>query len=289
MNNRIVFTLKDNQGNLREQSEKAFIKKDNLRLQEKNDTSMKVYIGEPDVQIDDVYINLFNKSASNIIIACESDNLGVRIMISSIISLIRQLPDSKFYSFNFLSNNTELTNYIDELNSIANATIREVKAIETINILQSIKDEIENRKSNPTSEKIFVSIISFQTAYSFRKQEYENSVAGKLLEYILKEGSLVGVFCLLMVDSIQSFSKNLSNNLLDEFSLRIVGQIDSQSSASILYSPYSFLGSRDGNELGENRALFCDCKKNKLIKFIPYELPNLSWVGQFLRTNSPLS
>jgi hypothetical protein len=289
MENRIIFTLKDNQGNLRGQSEKAFIEKDKLKLKEKENSTMQVYIGEPDVQIDDIHINLSNNSASNILIACESDNLGVRIISSSIISLISQSPDSKFYSFNFLSNNIELTNYINEFNSIANDTIRDVKLKESISILQLIKVEIENRILNPKSEKLFLSIIGFQSAYNFRKQEYESSVEGKLLEFILKEGSLVGVYCLLMVDSIQSFSKNLSSNYLDEFSWRIVGQIDSQSSASILDSQSSFLGSRDANELGENRALFFDCKKNKLIKFIPYELPNLGWVRQLIINNSKLS
>ena len=291
METKIIFTHKDNQGNLRGQSEKAFIEKDKLRLKEKKETSMPVYIGEPDVQIDDVHINLSKNSASNILIACESDNLGFRIMSSSIISIMSQLSDSKFYSFNFLSSNTELTNYVNEFNSIANDNIIEVNVREVQALLQSIKEEIENRILNgkTNNQNIFVSIISFQTAYSFRKQDYfENSGEGKLLEYILKEGSFVGVFCLLMVDSIQSFTKNLSNSLLDEFSFRIVGQIDSQSSASILFGP-NYLGSRDANELGENRALFFDCKKNKLIKFIPYELPNLSWVGQLFRNNTPLS
>ncbi len=294
METRIIFTQKDNLGNLRDKTDKAYIEKEHhpleLHLSRQNNAEIQVYIGEPDIQMTDVNIILTNNSASNILIACESNNLGIRIMTSSIISISKKLPESKFYSFNFLSSTNELAGYVSDFNSIAKDKIIEVNIKEAKAILHSVKEEIENRiLHGEYNSNIIVSIISFQSAYIFRKQGYQNSDEGELLEYILKEGSLVGVYCLLMVDSFQSFSKNLSSSLLDEFTFRIVGQIDSQSSASILYSTNSYLGSRDANELGENRAILFDCKKNKLTNFIPYELPNLSWVEQLFRNNSPLS
>lgn len=62
METKIIFTYKNNQGNLRGLAEKAFIEKNKFRLKEKKEASMSVYIGEPDVQINDVHVNISNKS-----------------------------------------------------------------------------------------------------------------------------------------------------------------------------------------------------------------------------------
>ena len=95
------------------------------------------------------------------------------------------------------------------------------------------------------------------------------------LAFLIREGPEVGVSLIVQVDNIDGFSRCLDDALLKEFSHRVAAQMSGDSSVKLL-------GSSQASRLGDNRALLLDDVENRISKFKPYELPNLSWASNKL-------
>jgi DNA segregation ATPase FtsK/SpoIIIE, S-DNA-T family len=271
-------------------SEKAIIEKDNHPLKNvsavSSPKSLRLWLGEPVAIADDVSAILRKQGGSNLLVAGYDENIGLRVMCSSIISIAaqQQSKSCKFYSFNFYNVDSEFVNVPDELFKNIDQDCVGVNNRLVKETLQAIKQEIEKRLSgsSPNNSNIYLSFFSLQRGRAFRKDGYSMSDEGNLLSYILKEGADVGVFSLVQVDTMDNFSKNLDDNLLKEFSQRIASQMNPDNSVKVI-------GNQKAAKLGSNRAWYYDDNENTMIKFKPYELPTFSWVAQLQKTQSTLS
>ena len=271
-------------------SEKAQMEKDNHPLKKVTATaapkSLRLWVGEPVAIAEDVTAVIRKQGGSNLLVAGYDENIGVRVMCSSIISIAaqQQANTAKFYSFNFYNVDSEFVNIPDELFNNIQQESKSVNNREVKEVLQSIKEEIESRLSANAKESknIFLTFFSLQRGRAFRKDGYSMSDEGNLLAYILKEGADVGVYCLVQVDTMDNFSKNLDDNLLKEFSQRVASQMNPDNSVKLI-------GNQKASKLGTNRAWYYDDNENIMIKFKPYELPDYSWVAQLQRRSSTLS
>lgn len=271
-------------------SEKAIMEKDNHPLKKVSAVtapkSLRLWVGEPVAIADDVTAVMRKQGGSNLLVAGYDENIGLRVMCSSIISIAaQQQPKScKFYSFNFYNVDSEFVNVPDELFNNIDQDCVSVNSRQVKETLQAIKQEIENRLSgsSQSNSNIYLSFFSLQRGRAFRKDGYSMSDEGNLLSYILKEGADVGIFSLVQVDTMDNFSKNLDDNLLKEFSQRIASQMNPDNSVKVI-------GNQKAAKLGGNRAWYYDDNENTMIKFKPYELPTFSWVAQLQKTQSTLS
>jgi hypothetical protein len=159
-------------------------------------------------------------------------------MCSSIISIAaqQQLNTCAFYSFNFYNVDSEFLKVPDDLFSSIQQDCVSVNNRHILETLKSIKEEIEKRISgiSTNNPNIYLTFFSFQRAGVFKKDGYSMNEEGELLAYILKEGSLVGIFCLLQIDSMNSFTKKLEISLLNEFTLRVASQMNADSSEKVI-------------------------------------------------------
>lgn len=271
-------------------SEKAIMEKDNHPLKKLSAVSipksLRLWVGEPVAIAEDVMAVMRRQGGSNLLVAGYEENIGLRVMCSSIISIAaQQQPKScKFYSFNFYNVDSELVNIPVELFKNIDQDCVNVNGRYAKETLLEIKQEIESRisGSSTNNSNIYLTFFSLQRGRTFRKDGYSMSDEGNLLAYILKEGADVGVFSLVQVDTMDNFSKNLDDNLLKEFSQRIASQMNPDNSVKLI-------GSQKAAKLGSNRAWYYDDNENTLIKFKPYELPTLSWVAQLQKVQSNLS
>lgn len=271
-------------------TEKAHMEKDNHPLQKVSSVScpksLRLWVGEPVAIADDVTAVMRKQGGSNLLVAGHDENIGLRVMCSSIISIAvqQQKQSCTFYSFNFYNVDSENGNIPDELFKNINHDSVIVRSKHEKEILEKIKEEIENRHSgnSQNNSNSFLTIFSFQRGRVFRKDGYPMSEIGNLLSYILREGPDVGFFTLLQVDTIDSFAKNLDEDLLKEFSQRIAAQMNAENSVKII-------GNQKASNLKSNRAWYYDDNENTMIKFKPYELPILSWVDQLQKVQSNLS
>jgi len=271
-------------------SEKAQMEKDNHPLKKVTATaapkSLRLWVGEPVAIAEDVTATIRKQGGSNLLVAGYDENIGVRVMCSSIISIAaqQQANTAKFYSFNFYNVDSEFVNIPDELFNNIQQDYKSISNREVKEVLQNIKEEIENRLSGEAkdSKNIFLTFFSLQRGRAFRKDGYSMSDEGNLLAYILKEGADVGVYCLVQVDTMDNFSKNLDDNLLKEFSQRVASQMNPDNSVKVI-------GNQKASKLGTNRAWYYDDNENTMIKFKPYELPAYTWVAQLQSKSSTLS
>lgn len=270
-------------------SEKAIMEKDNHPLQRVVPVtipkSLRLWVGEPVAIANDVSAVIRRQGGANLLVAGYDENTGLRIMCSSIISIAaqQQSKSCKFYSFNFYNTDYDSFNVPGELFNNIDQDCINVSPKQVKETLQIIKQEIETRhlENSGGNSNIYLTFFSLQRGRAFRKEGYSMSDEGQLLAYILKEGADVGVFSLMQLDTMDSFTKNLDDNLLKEFSHRVALQMNPDNSIKII-------GSQKATKLGLNRALYYDDNENILIKFKPYELPTFSWVAQLQKAQSTL-
>ncbi len=248
--------------------------------------SLRLWVGEPVAIAEDVTAILRKQGGSNLIVAGYDENIGVKVMCSSIISIAaQQKPNTcKFYSFNFYNVDSELVDIPTDLYKCIQQDCKNIINRDVKETLESIKSEIEKRLSGNSTDNsnIFLTFFSLQRGRVFRKEGYSMSDEGNLLAYILKEGADVGVYSLVQVDTMDNFSKNLDDNLIKEFSQRVASQMNPDNSVKLI-------GNQKASNLGNNRAWYYDDNENTMIKFKPYELPVYTWVAQLQKEQSTLS
>jgi len=74
-------------------------------------------------------------------------------------------------------------------------------------------------------------------------------------------------------DTLNNVNRSLSRKALSEFEMRIVFQMSTNDSASLIDSP------KAGN-LGLHRALFYNEQEGYLATFRPYALPDNEWIDE---------
>ncbi len=245
---------------------------------------MDLWVGEPIAIEDDVKATIRKQAGSNLLVAGYDEEVGAKIMCSSIVSIAaQQAPDScTFYNFNFFNVDSDVAEIPEQLFDSVNqqkVTINKRNAKEN---LDGITQEIETRNAadNPNDfQNIYLCFHALQRGRMFRKEGMSMSEEGELLEYILKEGPDVGIYSLIQVDNMDNFAKNLDDRLLNEFSQRVISQTNAESS-------YKLIGSQKAAHLGSNRAFYFDDNENVLKKLKPYETPHFSWVAGFHQEES---
>ncbi|MBL7914382.1 MAG: hypothetical protein JNL49_04985 [Bacteroidia bacterium] len=269
-------------------TERALIEKSSLQnfttIPYLNSKSFHLWLGQPIAIDDDVRAILKRQGGGNMLVVGNDEDVAVRIIFSSITSLLKQpIPkDSVFYFFNFFDSDTE---HFTKLNVLFNSfqTKFRVEIIEEKNIkttLESVKQELDSRQASATSNfsNIFITVASIQRCRVFRKDNYNMTDEAKLFASIIKDGTNKGIHTIIQVDSMDSFGgKIFEDKLLPDFSQRVATQMNSDNSRKLL-------GNEKAMKLGNNRAYYFWDSENKLIKFKPYELPDINFFKTILNS-----
>lgn len=156
--------------------------------------------------------------------------------------------------------------------------LREAKTAEDVKKwLQFVKDEvIDVRKNDPSKpmKHFFVNVFEFQRGRMFdgtgSRGDLQSECA-RLLEYVMKNGPMVGVFTVLQVDNLSNLSR-IGYSAQNLFSHRIALQMSEQDS-------YKVVGNAAANKLlvlnrpaTNYRALYYNNVNNSMTKFKPYLL-----------------
>ncbi len=267
-------------------SEKALLEKSSLIKFAPNQNpqlqSLQLWLGQPIAIEDDVKATLKKQGGGNLLIVGNDEEIATRIIFSSITSLLKQpiSKDTLFYFFNFFNTDTEqhleLNNLFKMLCNKFKVEIVEDKNIKST--LESIKQELDSRQATAGSNfpSIFISIASLQRGRIFRKVGFDFTEETKILMSIIKDGSNKGIHSIIQIDSMDSFGEKIfEHRLLSDFSQRVATQMNSDNSRKLL-------GNEKAMKLGNNRAYYFWDNENKLIKFKPFELPEISFFKTIL-------
>jgi hypothetical protein len=160
-------------------------------------------------------------------------------------------------------------------NTPAFETVFASKQNEISEALQEIKAEIDARKADETREQshIYLSFYAFQLAQMFKKGGRRGDVVsetGLILNYILNNGPLAGVYTVLQVDNVQNLSQ--IGEVVTYFAHRVALQMDDKDSQKIVGSEIANKLYIMGRESSKYRGYYFNNRNRILVKFKPYKL-----------------
>lgn len=240
--------------------------------------AIRLWLGEPVSIGDDVYATLRHQAGSNLLIVSAAEDFGARMLASSLISINRhyEIGRVNFIYLNFSSSDSDSYDSVDSILRGVRAEYKTPAVRDVSKVLEDLKLELERRIQVGTSDSpdIYVACLSFGRGRIFRKDGYSLSNESTMLNALVKDGPEFGVFVLLHVDSMEGLTRCFDDKIIREFSIRVAGQMNVDGSMKMLGNPKA-------SKLGANRGYYFDDNDNVLLKFKPYELPNLSWVTRF--------
>lgn len=243
-----------------------------------------VYLGESiAIAPCHVYMPLTKDSNNNILIIGGKSQIAKGISYHTMISAVAGHTEKScnVLEMNFMMEDDPMQKlfYSDMHAAIADfCNLQPVNTAEDVKeLLQYIKDEVIDARKNDSSLELshfFISITEFQRARMFDgtggRGDMQSECA-RLLEYILKNGPMVGVFTILQVDNIANLNR-LCYNAQSLFNHRVALQMPEQESDKIV-------GSAAANRLlvlnrpaTDYRALYYNHVNNSIIKFKPYNV-----------------
>ncbi len=237
-----------------------------------------IYFGQPiAISEYDVCANLRKSSNDNILIIGGEQDVAQKLAINTAMSAMSYYTDksAKWYFFNFMRPTDPL--YLLPESYFATDifdTVFASKADEVANALQEIKTEIDARKADENREQqhIYLSFYTFQLAQMFKKggrRGDDVSESGILLNYILNNGPLVGVFTILQVDNVSNLQQ--IGDTVSYFTHRVALQMDERDSGKIVGSDIAnrlYVMNRPSSKY---RCYYYNNRNRILVKFKPYK------------------
>ena len=243
-----------------------------------------VYMGESiAIAPCHVYVPLTKDSNNNILVIGGLPNVAKGIAYHAMISEIAGHTEKacNVILMNFMMEEDPIQEVFQSemFSSIANyCNIQAINSPEDVkDYLQFVKDEVIDARKNDSSVPMthfFINIFEFQRGRMFDgtgSRGDMQSECARLLEYIMKNGPMVGVFTMLQVDNLANLNR-IGYGVQNMFCHRIALQMSEQDSDKIV-------GNSAANKLlvlnrpaTNYRALYYNNVNNSITKFKPYRL-----------------
>lgn len=243
-----------------------------------------VYMGESiAIAPCHVYVPLTKDSNNNILIIGGVPNIAKGIAYYTLASevAVHTEKSCNVILMNFMMEDDPMQSIFQSemFAAVSNhCNLHEAKTAEDVKeCLQFVKDEVIDARKNDPSKPMthfFINIFEFQRGRMFdEKGNYGDlqSECSRLLEYVMKNGPMVGVFTVLQVDNLSNLNR-IGYNTQNMFSHRIALQMSEQDSDKIV-------GNSAANKLlvlnrpaTNYRALYYNNVNNLTTKFKPYRL-----------------
>ena len=241
-----------------------------------------VYMGESiAIAPCHVYVPLTKDSNNNILIIGGAPNVAKSIAFHTLISEVAGHTEKScnVILMNFMMGDDPMQGVFrsDLFAAVSDfSNIREAKTFEDVrDYLQFIKEQVIDVRKNDSSMPLthfFINIFEFQRGRMFDGTGGRGdmqSECGRLLEYIMKNGPMVGVFTVLQVDNLANLSR-LGYGAQNMFCHRIALQMSEHDSDKIV-------GNSAANKLlvlnrpaTNFRGLYYNHINNSMTKFKPY-------------------
>ncbi|MBQ7210728.1 MAG: FHA domain-containing protein [Paludibacteraceae bacterium] len=246
-----------------------------------NPSKVKIYIGENiAIQQTDVALSLTKGTNQNILIIGGSEFLDIPQNLTICMSFTQALAyntESYFVSFyDFLPKDSVSKLAFEQIYPVVDysAKVSEICRTES-EVLESLnnwKEFIEERRtSGEDFPNIFLYFLAFEKGNMFnRTSSIKFSECSKLLQYILENGPLVGVFTILQVDNYDSFTRQIEN--MNPFNHRILFQMSATHSNRVISDESASRLSPESNDALKHRAIYYNKNNNTITKFKPYML-----------------
>lgn len=236
----------------------------------------KVYLGEM-LAISDshAYLELDSTTGSNILVIGGRQEVSRGVAANCLKSLVAAHLDkaATFEVFNFIPLRDETYLMPRKIMTEAKQNDDFVEHDRILEVMNSVKVEIENRRTNSLKERshIYLIFFDFQNAgFESNDQWGALSEGASLLSDILQNGPRLGIFTILQVDTLQNLSSQLPRGS-QHFNHRIVLQMSEDDSRAIMNSNRASKLFRVDKPYTAYRAYYYNQYNEHTLKFKPYQ------------------
>jgi hypothetical protein len=228
------------------------------------------------------------QSGSNVLIVGQNDEAALAMMIMGALSIAAQHPPAghqscRFYLLDGSPVDSALAGQLGRLSDILPHSVTNVTWRDLAPTFGNLAAEVKRRQESASEDQgpIYIFIYDIQRFRDLRKSdddfgysrydEDKPAPPSKLFTDVLRDGPPVGIHTIVWCDSVNNLNRTLDRQGMKEFENRILFQMSANDSSSLIDTPVA-------SKLGENRAMYFSEEENRIEKFRPYGIPEVTWL-----------
>jgi S-DNA-T family DNA segregation ATPase FtsK/SpoIIIE len=259
----------------------------------KNQKAFPAWLGEA-IAIKEPTSTVFRRmSGVNTLIIGQNEEGARGIVAMSIVELAAQHPiegidsagtaSARFYVLDGALEDSPWYGFLAGLKDVVPHRFRAGTPRDVADIINEVGDEFDRRNKEHDLEAptIYLFIFDLQRFRDLRKQEEDFGYSrrggdqppspSRRFGSILRDGPPLGIHTIVWCDTLNNLNRAFDRQILREFETRILFQMSSSDSSSLIDSPAA-------SRLGPNRAFYHNEEQARLEKFRPYAIPEREWL-----------
>lgn len=249
--------------------------------------SPRIWLGAPNSIKGPTEVQFRRQSGSHLLIVGQREEAALGMVGLGLISLAAQLPKAaaRFLVFDCSAPDSAEGKFLEQIVTILPHETKLVRAGEVDDVMNTLAAEQQARaEQSGMGAETFLFIhglqrnkkLKFDEEMSFSLDASAGAHPGLQFNKLITEGAGLGFHVITTCDSYNNVMRFLSRKAVSEFEMRVVFQMSSNDSASLIESPLA-------NDLGLHRAILFNGQEGWTETFRPYALPEAEWLAMARR------
>lgn len=248
-------------------------------------SSPRIWLGAPNSIKGPTEAMFRRQSGSHLLIVGQREEAALGMLGIGLISLATQLPkaSARFLVFDCSAPDSAEAKFLEQIVAIIPHETRLIRAGDVDEAINTLAAEQQARaeQSGAGGPETFLLIhglqrnkkLKFDEEMSFSLDASAGANPGLQFNKLITEGASLGFHVIATCDSYNNVMRFLSRKAVSEFEMRVVFQMSSNDSASLIESPLA-------NDLGLHRAILFNGQEGWTETFRPYALPDAVWLDR---------
>jgi hypothetical protein len=248
-------------------------------------TSARIWLGAPNSIKGPTEAVFHRQSGNHLIIVGQREEAAAGMLGLALVSLAAQYPKGtvRFVLFEGDPPGSSAREFLERVVKVIPHELTVARPNDLAEIMNGLAAELKKRSGGepgadgPAVFLLFhnlqkINRLRHEEDFSFSAESAEADPGAQLNE-IITEGAGRGMHVLAAFDTYNNVNRSLTRKALTEFEMRVLFQMSTNDSASLIDNPKASL-------LGLHRALFYNEQEGYLETFRPYALPDDEWIEE---------
>jgi hypothetical protein len=248
-------------------------------------SSLRVFLGAPNSIKGPTEAVFRRASGSHLLVVGQREEAALGMLAVALVSLAAQHPknSARFLVFDCSPPDSAEAKFMEHVVRAIPHEVRLVRAGDAEEAMSALAAEQQQRAdaadaAGPETYLLIQGLqrnkkLRFDEEMSFSLDAETTANPGLQLNKLICEGAGLGFHVIATCDSYNNVMRMVSRKALSEFEMRVVFQMSSNDSASLIDSPQA-------NNLGLHRAILFNGHEGWLETFRPYALPDEAWLDE---------
>lgn len=244
-------------------------------------SSPRIWLGAPNSIKGPTEAMFRRQSGNHLLIVGQREEAALGMLGLGLIALAAQLPkaNARFLVFDCNAPDSAESKFLEQVVAIIPQETRIIRAGDVDEVMNTLAAEQQSRAEQSGGVETFLLVhglqrnkkLKFDEEMSFSLDASTGANPGLQFNKLITEGAGLGFHVIAACDSYNNVMRFLSRKAVSEFEMRVVFQMSSNDSASLIESPLA-------NDLGLHRAILFNGQEGWTETFRPYALPDAAWL-----------